>query len=873
MKLKSKFAKYIFTSLKSDFSRIIAVILIVGLANSFLIGLLSTTPDLFKAMDSYYDESRFMDVSIRSTVGFDKETLSYVDENISDIQSIDITSEQEQYITIDGVRSYAQITYRSLDSDSTNYLTLVSGRYPTNENECLILEAKASSSDFKLNSKIVIDDKQYNAVGIVKNPMYVTYQSETSLTSGMSIESFIYLDDKYVDDLTYTNMYISFNQAKKYDSFSDRYDDYIEKKVEDLQDISKKALQIRVDSLSESIKEEARDEVELAIKNEIIAQVKEEYGIDITIEIIDAYLASNDDLRATYEEEVEKALQEVVDEQISSLSPTWYVLDRDSVTSAYLFKTDALKMQTISLIFPPFFFLIAMLVCLASMSRIITRDRTYIGTLKALGFSKRKISLKYILYGLVSSLIGCIGGAIIGIFAIPTAIMMIYSSVYYIHALTFTFQSLYVFGFSALMIVLLLAVVIGVILSNLREPAAQLMLGNKSPKPGKKILLERIPFLWKHIKFKYKSMFRNIFRFKKNLLMMIIGVGGCTGMLLTSFGLQDSFNVIKNDQYNTIIKYDALLTINENNYDLKNEFDNLFIDVNYITTNYQRVTLKEDEAYNIQLIATNENLNDFVGLFDNNNDPIVFDENSIIISKQLSNNFDIDKNDSIIINTDFGEKTLSVSDVCINYIDNYIFMGEIVYNELFNNEETSNFIYNSYLIDFISNNQDDIGAAIDYLSNLDVVSSVSSTTSTRQMYDSIIDNLSMIVILIVILSGALAAIVIYNLTDININERIREIATLRVLGYRRREVLMYILREIFVMATIGIAIGLGIGVFLHWFIVINIESVGILFSLTISWQSYIYAILIAWVFVIAVTMCFYPRIRKINMAESLKSVD
>lgn len=873
MKIKNKFAKYIFTSLKSDFSRIIAVILIVGLANSFLIGLLSTTPDLFQAMDDYYDQSRFMDASIRSTVGFDEETLSYVEGNISDIQSIDITSEQEQYVTIDGVRSYAQITYRSLDSDSTNYLNLISGRYPLRENECLILEAKANSSDFDINSKIVIDDKEYTTVGIVRNPLYVTYQSETSLTTGVSIESFIYLDDKYVDDLTYTNMYITFYQAKKYDSFSDRYDEYIDKKVEDLQDISQKAMQIRIKAISETIKETARPEVEIAIKNEIIAQVKEEYGIDITIEMIDAYLASNNDLRATYEEEVEKALQEVVDEQISSLSPTWYVLDRDSVTSAYLFKTDALKMRTISLIFPPFFFLIAMLVCLASMSRIITRDRAYIGTLKALGFSKRKISLKYILYGLVSSLIGCIGGAVIGIFAIPAAIMMIYSSVYYIHSLTFTFQSLYVFGFSALMIVLLLAVVIGVILSNLREPAAQLMLGNKSPKPGKKILLERIPFLWKHIKFKYKSMFRNIFRFKKNLLMMIIGVGGCTGMLLTSFGLQDSFNVIKDDQYNMIIKYDALLTVNENNYDLKDEFNNLLIDVNYIATNYQRVTLEEDESYNIQLIASNDNLNDFVGLYDTSNNPIVFNKDSIIISKQLSDNFDINKNDSIIINTDFGEKILTVSDVCINYIDNYIFMGEEAYNNNFTSEDNTNFIYNSYLIDFISDNQNDIDVAIDYLSNLDVVSSVSSTTSTRQMYDSIIDNLSMIVILIVLLSGALAAIVIYNLTDININERIREIATLRVLGYRRREVLMYILREIFVMATIGIAIGLGIGVFLHWFIVINIESVGILFSLTISWQSYIYAILIAWVFVIIVTMCFYPRIRKINMAESLKSVD
>lgn len=875
-KMKRKYFKYVFKSLKNDFSRIVAIILIVILGNSFLVGLLSTTPDLFSSMDKYYDNTNFMDICIRSTVGFNEATLSYVENNIVGIDNISLTSDKEQYVLIDNVKAFAQISYRKMVGDTNNKLTLVEGRYPKNANECVLLVENNSLAPYHINSTIKVDDETtLTVVGSVRNPLYITSQAEHSLTSGTTIEAYIYLDDNYFNNLTYTTLYIDFFQSKQMNGFSNEYDEFISKKVEDLQNISKKALELRIAEIKQDYYDEVHNAVYLEVLNAVKESIKEQYGLDLTIEELLMYLESPafSDYKKYIEDTTNEQTEVQLNEIINSLSPNWYILDRDSIQSAYMFKTDALKMQTISTIFPPFFFLIAMLVCLSSMSRIITRDRQYIGTLKALGFSKRVISLKYIFYGLISSLIGCVAGAFIGIFALPAVIMQIYSSVYYLGAFSFTLQPLYVFGFSSLMIVLLLLVVLIVILSNLREPAAQLMLGNKSPKPGKKILLERIPFLWKRIKFKYKSMFRNIFRFKKNLLMMIIGVGGCAGMLLTSFGLTDSFKVITNDQYNDITKYDALVLTSENNIDSSLIFDNLDANLTYDKSYYQRGSVSEDESYSLQIISAGNNLSEYVGFFDENHNKIDFNENSVILTKQISDDFNIHEGDLLKINTDFGEIEVKISDVCLNYVENYIYFGTNSFAKYFYENKVENVSYNSFLIKINEELDADKEMVLDSLVNNEYVSSIVSTTSTKQTYSSIINNLSMIVILIVCLSGALAAIVIYNLTDININERIREIATLRVCGYRRREVLMYILREIFVMSTIGIAVGLLIGLFLHWFIVTNIASIGLVFSTTINWPSYIYTILMSWVFVIIVSFCFYPKIRSINMAESLKSVD
>ena len=875
-KMKRKYFKYVFKSLKNDFSRIVAIILIVILGNSFLVGLLSTTPDLFSSMDKYYDNTNFMDICIRSTVGFNEATLSYVENNIVGIDNISLTSDKEQYVLIDNVKAFAQISYRKMVGDTNNKLTLVEGRYPKNANECVLLVKNNSLAPYHINSTIKVDDETtLTVVGSVRNPLYITSQAEHSLTSGTTIEAYIYLDDNYFNNLTYTTLYIDFFQSKQMNGFSNEYDEFISKKVEDLQNISKKTLELRIAEIKQDYYDEVHDAVYLEVLNAVKESIKEQYGLDLTIEELLMYLESPafSDYKKYIEDTTNEQTEVQLNEIINSLSPNWYILDRDSIQSAYMFKTDALKMQTISTIFPPFFFLIAMLVCLSSMSRIITRDRQYIGTLKALGFSKRVISLKYIFYGLISSLIGCVAGAFIGIFALPAVIMQIYSSVYYLGTFSFTLQPLYVFGFSSLMIVLLLLVVLIVILSNLREPAAQLMLGNKSPKPGKKILLERIPFLWKRIKFKYKSMFRNIFRFKKNLLMMIIGVGGCAGMLLTSFGLTDSFKVITNDQYNDITKYDALVLTSENNIDSSLIFDNLDANLTYDKSYYQRGSVSEDESYSLQIISAGNNLSEYVGFLDENHNKIDFNENSVILTKQISDDFNIHEGDLLKINTDFGEIEVKISDVCLNYVENYIYFGTNSFAKYFYENKEENVSYNSFLIKINEELDADKEMVLDSLVNNEYVSSIVSTTSTKQTYSSIINNLSMIVILIVCLSGALAAIVIYNLTDININERIREIATLRVCGYRRREVLMYILREIFVMSTIGIVVGLLIGLFLHWFIVTNIASIGLVFSTTINWPSYIYTILMSWVFVIIVSFCFYPKIRSINMAESLKSVD
>ncbi len=873
--MKSTYVKYIFSSLRKDFSRIAAIIGIVVLASGFLVGLLSTTPDLFQTMDNYYDETSFMDIQLRSTIGFDEETLTYIEDNISDIQNIDMTSDDETYITIDGTRAYASISYRSFNSDSNNYLTLVEGRYPTSSDEVVLLEYNSSLAEYQIGSTITYNDETFTVVGSVRNPMYITYQSETSYTTGATIEAYVYLDSSYYEDLTFTTVYITFNKAVSMNAFEDEYEAYIEEKIADLQEISADALQVTIDNIKDTIYDEVYDSVYDAALQEAADAISEILGREISKELVEQFLDLPlfTSIKDQFEQTIATTANELIDEQIANYNPTWYILDRDSISSAYQFKTDALKVQTISYIFPPFFLLIAVLVCLSSMSRIITRDRAIIGTFKALGFSKFKIASKYLLYGLVSSLIGCVAGCFIGIFAIPAIIMSLYGSIYYLATLAYTFQALMVIGFTILMLVLLLAVVIGVILNNLKQPAAVLMLGNKSPKPGKKILLERIPILWKHLKFKYKSMLRNIFRFKKNLLMMIIGIGGCVGMLVAGFGLTDSFSVFQNEQFDTIIKYDALVLLSEENTDLSETFESIQTDLEYESIYYQSVTLSEDESYSLSLISSADNIDSYIGLYNEDN-LIEFTSTSVVVSKQISQDFDLYAGDEITINSDFGEKTLIITDVFNNYVSNYLIIGSDIFNTvMIENTTVEADTYNAYLLNILTDDEDIKEEVIDTLINNLLVSTVSSTDALKETYNTIISNLSLVVILIIFLSGALAVIVIYNLTDININERIREMATLRVLGYRRREVLMYILREIFFMSVIGILIGLGIGVFLHWFVVVNIGSVGLLFSTAISWQSYVYSILIAMVFVTIVTMCFYPKIKKINMAESLKSVD
>lgn len=874
-KKKRTYFKYLLRSIKNDLVRLLTITAITALGMGFLVGLLSTSPDLEASMDSYYDETNFNDLVIRSTIGFSSDTDEYILSNISDVSYARLAHESDQFIEMNNRRAYAHLSYRDLTNNDINTLEIIEGRMPNNSNECVALNnhKNASLEEYSLNDIILINNEEIRIVGKVNDPNYITYQSETSLTTGNALEAILYLDINDYPDLPYSVLYVNFTRAERMNSFSSEYENYVSEKADEIDAISEDLINLRIEEIRSENYETIYDMVYQEAYNVALEQVvtylvnlgqSEESARQIAPTIM-AIIVTTDDFNNQVNEAVETALDSVIE----TLSPSWYILNRDTIPSAYLFKVDSDKVNTISLIFPPFFFLIAMLVTLSSINRIISKDRGIIGTFKALGYSKRKISTKYLVYGLLSSLLGVILGVMIGLFLFPYVLMNIYQSVYHLTNITYLFTAGYVFGFGGLMIGLILLVVLGTILGTLKEASASLMMGAKAPKPGKKILLERIKLLWKPLSFKYKSMFRNIFRYKKNLLMMIIGVGGCSGMLLTGFGIQDAFYTLTNTQFNQIVLYDAIASLSEKalpSEDIFLENDPLI----YSPIVNSRINLLDDSSYSIELIAIEDDISPYISLFNPNHQQLEFTSDSVIISQQIANNFDIQVGDSVKINTDIGAMSINVSGIMENYVNNYLYLGSKAYENYFGQVFQES--YNAFIIK--ANGIDsDVEAAYERILTNESVVSFTRSSVTINSYQNIINNLSSLVILIIALSGFLAAIVIYNLTDININERIREIATLRVLGYRRREVLMYILREVFFMGIIGALLGIGIGVFLNWFILTNIASVGLLFSTQIHWTSYIYTSLITIAFVVLIGFCFYPKIRRINMAESLKSIE
>ncbi|MCI7602057.1 MAG: FtsX-like permease family protein, partial [Mollicutes bacterium] len=435
--------------------------------------------------------------------------------------------------------------------------------------------------------------------------------------------------------------------------------------------------------------------------------------------------------------------------------------------------------------------------------------------------------------------------------------MQIYRSLYDIPIMVFVFDYSNVLLYSSIMIILILLCIMLVAFSALKEHVSTLFSG-KAPTAGKKILIERITFLWKHLSFKQKSMLRNVFRFKKNLIMMLIGIGGCTGILLTSFGLKDSLSVIQTTQYNEIIKYDLIVSVNDINDNPINESSESE-PIYYLTGE----VLSQNENIDVSILSSN-NLTNYVNLFDND-----FNENSIIVTNQIADQLNLKVGENIVVDCPSQNifVQLRVSGITTNYINNYIYLGEKAFKNYFGDLTKNAFLVKNDMT------SDELTSYTRELLLNNNVTSVSSTSDIAYTYENILNNLNSIVAILVLLSGALIAVVIYNLTDIIITERIKEIATLRVTGYTRRESLLYIFREIIFMTILGICLGLVIGVFLHRYVMINITSIGLCFGESIAPLSYLYTIILALGFMIITTTCFYPKIKKIQMAEALKSVE
>lgn len=574
------------------------------------------------------------------------------------------------------------------------------------------------------------------------------------------------------------------------------------------------------------------------------------------------------------EKELEDAQKDIDDIE----KPDTFVLDRDTNTGYVCFESDSNIVDGIAKVFPVFFFLVAALVCMTTMTRMVDEQRTQIGVLKALGYSNGTIMAKYLFYSGSAALIGCIAGFLGGCYIFPKVIWAAYHIMY-----DFSSEITYVLNPQLAIISLIGALLCSMgatllsCINEFREVPAELI-RPKAPKEGKRILLERIPFIWKRISFLYKVSFRNIFRYKKRFFMMVLGISGCTALLLTGFGIQDSIKNIVDYQYDEIQVYDysinfsdALSEKDQEKFTEKNEShikDMLFLH----QSSADLLTKGQEKSVNI--IATdedNETFSSFVDLHNKKGNAVPYPgKNQAVICQKLSEDFNINQGDTITLrDSDMKEIKLQVSGICQNYVGNYVYMASGTYENGFGKdaEIKSAFVHTK------SSENEDIYESSGKVLKEDNVVAVSVNNDFRTRVANMMKSLDYVIILVIFAAGALAFIVLYNLTNINITERIREIATIKVLGFYPKETSAYVFRENFFLTAISAVAGLFLGRLLHAFVMTQIRIDTIYFDIIVLPKSYLFAVLLTFGFAVIVNLVMYYKLEKINMTESLKSIE
>lgn len=565
------------------------------------------------------------------------------------------------------------------------------------------------------------------------------------------------------------------------------------------------------------------------------------------------------------------ALRELSDAQleIDKMEGKWIVLDRNSHYSYRDYGACADRMDGIAKVFPVFFFLVAALVCMTTMTRMVDEQRNEMGTLKALGYSKLQIASKYIIYALIASILGSILGCSLGMYLFPTVIFNAWNTLYNIDQIKFLFQPGLILLASGSVTGITLLATLYSIYSELIEMPSQLM-RPKAAKAGKKILLERITFIWKRLSFLQKVTARNIFRYKKRFFMTIIGIAGCSALLVAGFGINDSISDIVNQQYNVIYHYDA--TVSAKTSEITSQIKSLKGVKDVYEEDHLAVTTKienKDISTTVHIISNDKKFKDFCTLF-NGNKEFDLDDSSVLISQKMATKLNKKAGDTIKFK-DANNKVIKtkIKGVFTNYVGHHIYASESLYKSWNTNAKTTH----TYLIKSKKTTKKFERNLGNKIMNIDGVQSVTFYSSLQKNFKDMISSISYIVVVLVISAACLAFVVLYNLSNVNISERKREIATIKVLGFTRKEVDAYINRETILLTILGSLIGLGIGIGLHHLIMNLAEMDDIMFGRTINSISYVISFVMTIGFSAIINLFMHKKLNNIQMVESLKAVE
>ena len=560
--------------------------------------------------------------------------------------------------------------------------------------------------------------------------------------------------------------------------------------------------------------------------------------------------------------------------------PTWYVYDRDTLTEYSGYGENAERLGAIGRVFPVLFFLVAALISLTSMTRMVEEQRTAIGTMKALGYSKMSIAKKYLGYALIATAGGSVLGVLIGEKILPYIIVYAYGILYqHITHILIPYQWIYAWMAAAAAIVCTMAATFFACYKELVAQPAVLM-RPPAPKNGQRVFLERIKFIWKHLSFTWKSCIRNLTRYKKRFFMTVFGIGGCMGLMLVGYGIKDSCYEIAELQFRDIQMYDGSVYLKE---DISDETRQNLLDYmkddsdisHYMQTSMKNVTLvngkNKRDAYQV-VFSEPKDVKDYFDFHDRKSkEEYTLDDEGVIISEKTGKLLNAKAGDTIEIkDEENGNKKVKIAHICENYMGHYIFFTPSYYEKVYGENSEYNSIF---FAGQKGDTQEDYNKIGEDILTQNGALSVSYMRDIEKQLDDMLKSLNLVIIVLIISAGMLAFVVLYNLNTVNITERQRELATLKVLGFYDLEVAQHVYRENVLLTFIGAAVGVVLGKFLHAFIIDTVEVDTAMFGRNINFSSYVYSLLFTILFSLIVNGIMYFKLKKIDMVESLKSIE
>ena len=907
MGIHKNYRKLMLRNLKGSLNRFLSILAITALGAGFLAGIISTTPDMKDTVSDYFEELRVYDIDIKGSAGMtdgDVEAIRTYGgvEDAMGIKTVDssVTDEDgNSYVARIYETDISGIVYGEGGNSSIGMVELSEGRLPSSAGDCLIADCNSYVSNHGIGDTITASDtgadsllavKEFTVVGIMKNPISMSIKGEPSTAGTGTVSLYIMAGEGTIDTEFYTDIYVLAEGAYDFDIFGDGYKALIEDLTSSLEGLAGVRSELRYNELYNDARSEldnaweeynsnyndAKSELDKSFSDmfeSMYSQYLQVYGAIPDYSESSEYkeaVAELDDGFAEARQELEEA-----EAKLSELEmPRWYFGDRFSNTGYTTFSGDVEKVEALSKVFPVFFYLVAALVSLTTMTRLVEEKRGEIGILRSLGYSGADVMIYYILYAAFASLSGGILGVSIGFKIFPTVIGNAYRMMYNIPTVNAVFRPVYAVVIVALSVAIVVLTTFFACRDTLAEKPSALMLP-KSPKAGKRVWLEHIGVVWKRMKFTQKITVRNLFRYKKRLFMTVAGVAGCCALLVTGFGIKDSIGDIVDKQYGEIYRYDLSVTLDSENPD--DEFRSLMSDSGVIEKwgffNMEPGTVKlnNGKSGSVRIVVPQNDcdIDDFINLRERKSGESIQLIDGVVLTEKLCETLGISAGDTVTLISENGEEAdIRVSAVTENYVSAYAYIDSDIYRELFGEYSCKTVL--AVTGDISSEKKDAFSS--DLLENSSV-SYLTFSDYVRDNFSNSVKSIDYIVVVLIIASGALAVIVLYNLISVNICERRKELATIKVLGFYNHETALYIYREIMILCILGTFAGFIAGMFLHSFVIHTVEVNDLMFGRTVKPLSYLVSGIMTLGFSAVVDLIMLPKLKKIDMVESMKAND